>query len=192
MRTDIVSDVRIKDFKGHKVVLRPLSSGQLAHPHPQLTYTYVVCDVYDLTDDRQEDAIMVFDHAVVDVLLAALNNGVCAVGTVEEVQKTGTTGMVRVSAHLVQFTDEQDADHAMKMIKTLGWDTSTHINLRVGSTIRNLRVAAGRTQEDLAAYLEIAPTGVSDIENGKRAITVETVYNVANFLGVPVRDIYEG
>ncbi|MFG6329463.1 MAG: helix-turn-helix domain-containing protein [Lachnospiraceae bacterium] len=53
-----------------------------------------------------------------------------------------------------------------------------------GSKIRELRKMRMLSQKDLAAYLNVTPTQISDIENGKTAPSFQRAIMLANFFGI--------
>lgn len=54
----------------------------------------------------------------------------------------------------------------------------------LGKRIREIRKAKGLSQADLAQLLNMGVSSVSDIENCKRNVTIETVEKIANALDV--------
>lgn len=59
----------------------------------------------------------------------------------------------------------------------------------VGKAITKFRVEHGITQEVLSGLSDIGRTHLSAIERGERKPTLETVYRIANALGVPMSAI---
>lgn len=55
-----------------------------------------------------------------------------------------------------------------------------------GAMVRSLRQGKACTQTDLAVYLGVTKTQISDIENGKIATTIEKLCALADFFGVPL------
>lgn len=55
-----------------------------------------------------------------------------------------------------------------------------------GGKIKEARLKAGLTQEELAKKLGIAPQNISAWENGKNPSKIETVSKIADALGVPL------
>jgi transcriptional regulator with XRE-family HTH domain len=54
-----------------------------------------------------------------------------------------------------------------------------------GEMMRNLRLKAGKTMGDMARYLSVSVTYVSDVERGTRApLTPEKILKVADYLNV--------
>ena len=54
--------------------------------------------------------------------------------------------------------------------------------LRVGKTLRQLRLARGWTQEELAARAGLHPTYVGGIERGERNVGLDNLINLARAL----------
>lgn len=57
--------------------------------------------------------------------------------------------------------------------------------------IKELREAAGLSQEKLAAKAGLTHATVSDVENGKRNATLKTATKLAEALGVPLASILD-
>lgn len=55
----------------------------------------------------------------------------------------------------------------------------------VGRNIKEARLAAGMSQEELAARMDVDQGYVSSLEAGKRNPTILTMWHVAEALGVP-------
>lgn len=60
----------------------------------------------------------------------------------------------------------------------------------VGQQIRRLRDAKGWNQAELAVYAGIGPSGVSQIETGKRNPSAATLQKIAEALGVEISDLF--
>ena len=60
----------------------------------------------------------------------------------------------------------------------------------VGKNLRRLRLARGLTQEGLAHDADVAPSFLSQIENGKRSPTVIMLQILANALHAPVIEFF--
>jgi transcriptional regulator with XRE-family HTH domain len=54
----------------------------------------------------------------------------------------------------------------------------------VGTNIRNARIAAGMTQEELAERSGFSQQYISGLERGKRNPTIVSIYELAQALGV--------
>jgi len=57
-------------------------------------------------------------------------------------------------------------------------------NNKFGTRLKYYRLLNGMTQEDLSEKLNVAAHYVSDIERGKRNITLKTLYKIAETLNV--------
>jgi transcriptional regulator with XRE-family HTH domain len=57
----------------------------------------------------------------------------------------------------------------------------------IGRQLRQARLDAGVTQVNLAAELGMGSTYVSEIENGYKNITLDTLAGIANNLGLDVK-----
>lgn len=66
-----------------------------------------------------------------------------------------------------------------------------NVRTLVGSNIRKIRLLCGLTQEALAFDSQIASSFLSQIENGKRSPTVDTLAALAAALGVPIVDFFD-
>ena len=60
----------------------------------------------------------------------------------------------------------------------------------LGERVRELRLAAGLSQEELGYRANIHRAYVGTVENGMYSVTLDTVYRIADALGVPVRDLF--
>ncbi len=58
--------------------------------------------------------------------------------------------------------------------------------LRVGQRIRSIRVAQGRTQEELALSSGVTRNLLIDVEHGRRGLLYERPYDIAEALNVPI------
>ena len=61
----------------------------------------------------------------------------------------------------------------------------------LGETIRELRREKGISQEVLSGLSGIARSHLSMIENGTTSINVETLWKIADAIGVPLSEIVE-
>jgi transcriptional regulator with XRE-family HTH domain len=59
----------------------------------------------------------------------------------------------------------------------------------VGQFIRELRLERGLTQAQLAKLLDTSPSRISDVERGKRALSVEQLVRLARSLGATTSEI---
>jgi len=64
------------------------------------------------------------------------------------------------------------------------------IKVNVGSRIRELRNEMGISQEALANKAEIDRTYVTDVENGRRNISIENLQKLVNALQVQFKDFF--
>lgn len=60
----------------------------------------------------------------------------------------------------------------------------------VGANLRRARLERGLSQESLAAESGIAPSFLSQIENGRRSPTITTVDVLARALSVPIVELF--
>lgn len=64
-----------------------------------------------------------------------------------------------------------------------------HHRQRVGERIRSIRVAQGRTQEELALTSGVTRNLLIDVEHGRRGLLYERLYDIAEALQVPIADL---
>ncbi|WP_413670620.1 helix-turn-helix domain-containing protein [Mucilaginibacter sp. Mucisp86] len=64
------------------------------------------------------------------------------------------------------------------------------IKAHVGQRIRELRLKIGISQEALANRAEIDRTYVTDVENGRRNISIENLEKLVNALNVDFKDFF--
>ncbi|MCA9372382.1 helix-turn-helix transcriptional regulator [Candidatus Woesebacteria bacterium] len=60
----------------------------------------------------------------------------------------------------------------------------TDIKKQLGQKIKDLRLRAGYSQEELAGKASLHRTYMSDIERGERNVSVENIKKIADALGV--------
>jgi transcriptional regulator with XRE-family HTH domain len=60
---------------------------------------------------------------------------------------------------------------------------------QVGERIRSIRVAQGRTQEELALTSGVTRNLLIDVEHGRRGLLYERLYDIAEALGVPIAEV---
>ena len=60
-----------------------------------------------------------------------------------------------------------------------------------GSTIRKLRISKGISQETFADLCNLHRTYISDIELGKRNVSLENIERIAIALQVPITKLFE-
>jgi len=63
--------------------------------------------------------------------------------------------------------------------------------IRLGGTIRALRIKKNMTQNDLAIECEFEKASMSRIESGKSNPTVRTLYKICKALDVQVVDLFK-
>ncbi|MEC5151893.1 XRE family transcriptional regulator [Cryobacterium sp. GrIS_2_6] len=61
----------------------------------------------------------------------------------------------------------------------------------LGSRLKDIRLKAGLTLRELARQVDVSPSFVSQIENGKSQPSVATLYAFAQLLNVSVDDLFE-
>jgi transcriptional regulator with XRE-family HTH domain len=66
------------------------------------------------------------------------------------------------------------------------------IKLKVGSRIRELRHELGISQEALALKSEVDRTYVTDVENGRRNVSLEILERLINALEVTFSEFFNG
>lgn len=60
-----------------------------------------------------------------------------------------------------------------------------------GKKVRQIRKDKGVSQEKLAELAELDRTYISGIENGKRNVSIETIFKIAEALNIPVIEFFE-
>jgi len=65
------------------------------------------------------------------------------------------------------------------------------IKVKVGLRIKELRNIIGISQEALANKAEIDRTYVTDVENGRRNISIENLEKLINALQIPLKDFFD-
>ena len=65
------------------------------------------------------------------------------------------------------------------------------IQVSFGNIIRKIRLSKGISQEFFADLCGLHRTYISDVELGKRNISIENIEKVANALGVQISEIFE-
>ena len=64
-----------------------------------------------------------------------------------------------------------------------------HHRSQVGERIRSVRLAQGRTQEELALTSGVTRNLLIDVEHGRRGLLYERLYDIAEALGVPITEL---
>lgn len=62
--------------------------------------------------------------------------------------------------------------------------------LKFGRRLRELRLARGRSQEQLALETGLNRTYVGSVERGERNISLVNIYKLAEALGVDVKELF--
>lgn len=62
--------------------------------------------------------------------------------------------------------------------------------LNLGSVVKSQREQLGITQEELARRAGLHRTYITDVEGGKRNITIESMLKLASALNVSIADIF--
>ncbi len=65
------------------------------------------------------------------------------------------------------------------------------IKVRIGQRIKELRNKIGISQEALANKAEIDRTYVTDVENGRRNISIENLEKIVNALELPFKEFFD-
>ena len=65
------------------------------------------------------------------------------------------------------------------------------IKVKYGEKVREIRKIRRVSQEKLAELAELDRTYISDIENGKRNVSIETVFKIAKALDKPMVSFFE-
>lgn len=61
----------------------------------------------------------------------------------------------------------------------------------IGNKIHFLRLEQGISQEKLAEYVNMSREHISCIENAKNLPTIETLYKLANFFKIDIKDFFD-
>lgn len=67
----------------------------------------------------------------------------------------------------------------------------SRILFQFGQTIRNLRLSKGISQENFANICGLHRTYISDVELGKRNISLENIEKMSRALGISLPDLFE-
>lgn len=65
------------------------------------------------------------------------------------------------------------------------------IKVAFGEKVKAIRKSQNVSQEKLAELAELDRTYISDIENGKRNVSIETVFKIAKALDKPMVSFFE-
>lgn len=61
-----------------------------------------------------------------------------------------------------------------------------------GNKVRELRNKIGVSQEKFALQIDMDRTYLASVENGKRNISIENIYKIANGLGITMETLFKG
>jgi transcriptional regulator with XRE-family HTH domain len=67
----------------------------------------------------------------------------------------------------------------------------SEILLKYGQVVRKIRLEKGISQETLADLSGLHRTYMSDVELGKRNVSLENIDRIANALGVSISEIFK-
>ena len=70
-------------------------------------------------------------------------------------------------------------------------DCIMDIKVAYGEKVKAIRKSHNVSQEKLAELAELDRTYISDIENGKRNVSIETVFKIAKALNSPMINFFE-
>lgn len=70
--------------------------------------------------------------------------------------------------------------------------TPNALSTKIGQRIKAIREKKGWTQADMAAHLGIERGHISEIENGRRAITIPTLQTIASGLDTTMSKLLSG
>lgn len=66
------------------------------------------------------------------------------------------------------------------------------IKEKFGNRIRMLRIQANLSQEKFALMIDMDRTYLASVENGKRNISLENIYKIANGFQITMEEIFRG
>jgi transcriptional regulator with XRE-family HTH domain len=67
-----------------------------------------------------------------------------------------------------------------------------NVRKRIGTNISTLRRKASMSQEKLAEKADLHPVYISQVECGKKAVSVEGLWKLSKALRVPMSDLLRG
>ena len=70
-------------------------------------------------------------------------------------------------------------------------DCKMDIKVAFGEKVKAIRKNQNVSQEKLAELAELDRTYISDIENGKRNVSIETVFKIARALDIPMVSFFK-
>lgn len=65
------------------------------------------------------------------------------------------------------------------------------ITKKLGERLRNLRKAKGISQEKFAISIDMDRTYYASVESGKRNISINNIYKIANGFGVSLEELFK-
>lgn len=69
---------------------------------------------------------------------------------------------------------------------------SNRLQNRIGKRIRDIRISKGVLQSQLALMTSMTKSYMSEIEAGKKNLTLRTLQKIATSLGITLEDIFRG
>lgn len=69
---------------------------------------------------------------------------------------------------------------------------SNRLQKRIGKRIRDIRISKGVSQSQLALMTSMTKSYMSEIEAGKKNLTLRTLQKIATSLGITLEDIFRG
>lgn len=66
---------------------------------------------------------------------------------------------------------------------------ATSLDAAVGARLKSLRVKANLNQGDIAQNVGLSRASISNIENGRQPVTIQTLWRIAQALEVSLRDL---
>ena len=66
------------------------------------------------------------------------------------------------------------------------------VRKQIGENVRALRKEAGLTQETLAEAAELHPVYISQVETGRKAVSVEALWKISKALRASMADLFHG
>ncbi|MGN0384827.1 MAG: helix-turn-helix domain-containing protein [Lachnospiraceae bacterium] len=61
---------------------------------------------------------------------------------------------------------------------------NTNLRKEIGKRVHDYRVQHGYTQAQFAEYMDISVNFISEIENGKKGMSQETLYRLCDYFGI--------
>lgn len=68
-------------------------------------------------------------------------------------------------------------------------DATRRLYGRLGERLREIRIASGMTQQQVATVIGTSRPSISNIESGRQHIKIDVLYRLAAALNVDVRDV---